>query len=145
MTDPVLINRFSEIVYNQEWIANAPLIIVLYTIGVGDDRGGRNTQKQRFPEYAAHIDEINQDLFWALNQEEDQTKIAGNNMALAGLEHGVDSCWVSWFEIEKLTELLHLPKGCCPSELLVCGYPEKPRKPTKKKSLEEIVFYNFLR
>ena len=134
--------QIAEIAYNQKWIANAPLIVVLCMVGVGDDRDGRNIQKQRFPEYAVQIDEMEQRLYRALNQEEHQTKIAGTHIALAALEHGVHSCWVSRFEVMKVAELLHLPENCLPSEILVFGYPEKQRKSAKKKLLKDLVFYN---
>ena len=128
--------------YQQEWIAKAPLLIVLCTVGVSDTRGGRDIQKHRFPEYAEIIEKMDQDLYWALNQEEHQTKIAGTHMALAALEHGVGSCWVSRFDVKCLAKLLNLPRGYMASEILVLGYPEEEGKLTKKKALDEVVFYN---
>ena len=92
ITDRNLINRIVEIAYQQEWISKAPLLIVLCIVGMGDARGGRDIQKHRFPEYTDAIEKIDQNLYWALNQEEHQTKIAGTHMALAALEHGVGSC-----------------------------------------------------
>lgn len=142
ITDPGLIAQIAEVSHKQTWIADAPLLIVLCTCFVSDERGGRDIQKQRFPEYAESIDTMEQRLYRALNQEEHQTKIAGTHMALAALEHGVHSCWVSRFEVTRVAELLHLPDDCLPSEILVFGYPEKPRKPAKKKPKEEIVFYD---
>jgi nitroreductase len=142
ITDRNLIAQIAEIAYKQQWIAKAPLLIVLCTLCVGDDRGGRDIQKDRFPEYQQLIEKMDQDLYWALNQEEHQTKIAGTHMALAALEHGVGCCWVSWFEVKRLAELLNLPRGNLPSEILVLGYPEEQRKTTKKKEADEVVFYN---
>ena len=142
ITDRNLIAQIVEIAYQQKWIAKAPLLIVLCTIGVGDERGGRDIQKYRFPEYTEDIEKIEQDLYWALNQEEHQTKIAGTHMALVALEHGVGSCWVSWFDVKRLAKLLNLPRGHLPSEILVLGYPEEEHKITKKKELDEVVFYN---
>jgi nitroreductase len=142
ITDCNLIAQIAETAYQQKWIAKAPLLIVLCTVGVGDERGGRDIQKQRFPEYTEAIEKIDQDLYWALNQEEHQTKIAGTHMALAALEHGVGSCWVSLFDVKRLAKLLNLPRGTMPSEILVLGYPEEQRKITKKKDLDEVVFYN---
>ena len=142
ITDRNLIARISETACQQEWIARAPLLIVLCTVGVGDERGGRDIQKSRFPEYTEAIDKMDQDLYWALNQEEHQTKIAGTHMALVALEHGVGSCWVSLFDVKRLAKLLNLPRGYMPSEILVLGYPERQRKSTKKKELDEVVFYN---
>ena len=142
ITNRTLIARIVETACQQEWIAKAPLLIVLCTVGVEDERGGRDIQKDRFPEYTESIEKMDQGLYWALNQEEHQTKIAGTHMALAALEHGVGSCWVSWFNVKCLAKLLNLPKGYMPSEILVMGYPQEERKLTRKKELDEVVFYN---
>jgi nitroreductase len=144
ISDRTLITRIVEMAYHQEWIAKAPLLIVLCTAGVSDERGGRDIQKYRFPEYTEIIEKMDQDLYWALNQEEHQTKIAGTHMALAALEHGVGSCWVSRFEVKCLARLLHLPQGYMPSEILALGYPAEQGRLTKKKELDEVVFYNTL-
>ena len=81
-----------------------------------------------------------QPLYWALNQEEHQTKIPGTHMVLVALEHGVSSCWVSRFDVKGLAQLLELPAHYLPSEILVFGYPEFEQTPRSKKSLDEIVF-----
>jgi nitroreductase len=145
ITNRTLIARTAEIAHHQTWIAQAPLLIVLCTIGVDDSRGGRDIQLDRFPEYAEAISRMDQELYWALNQEEHQTKIAGAHMAMAALEHDVGSCWVSRFEVKRVAELLHLPKGVIPSEILVFGYPRQKRHPAQKKALDEVVFYNTFR
>ncbi len=145
ITDRTLIAQAAEIAHHQTWIAQAPLLIVLCTMGIDESRGGRDIQLQRFPEHAQAISEMDQDLYWALNQEEHQTKIAGTHMAMAALEHGVGSCWVSRFEVKRMAELLCLPQGVMPSEILVLGYPKQKRAPIQKKSLDEVVFYNTFR
>jgi len=142
ITDGELIARIAEIAYQQKWIARAPLLIVLCTVGVDQLRGGRDIQRDRFPEYAEAIAQMDQDLYWALNQEEHQTKIAGTHMALAALEHGVGSCWISRFQVKRLATLLNLPKGYIPCEILVLGYAESKGETSTKKSLDEIVFYD---
>jgi nitroreductase len=145
ITDPTLIAQLAEIAHRQTWMAHAPLLIVLCTIGVDDSRGGRDIQLVRFPEYAEAISKMDQELYWALNQEEHQTKIAGAHMAMAALEHGIGSCWVSRFEVKRVAELLHLPKGVIPSEILVFGYPRQKHVSIQKKALDEVVFYNTFR
>jgi nitroreductase len=142
ITDSELIADIAKLAYRQTWIAQAPLLIVLCTIGVGDGRGGRDVQRMRYPEYTALIDGMDQELYWALNQEEHQTKIVGTHMALAALEHGIGSCWVSRFEVKRLARLLGLPENHLPSEILVFGYPKANGKTSAKKSLDEVVFYN---
>lgn len=63
-------------------------------------------------------------------------------MVLAALECGISSTWISYFDVEKVSELLRLPKACIASEILAFGYPAKKKDPVKKKRLDEIVFYN---
>jgi nitroreductase len=142
ITDRSLIAQVAETAYQQKWIAKAPLLIVLCTVGVGDERDGRDIQKHRFSAYSEIIEKMDQDLYWALNQEEHQTKIAGTHMAMVALEHEVGCCWVSLFDVQRLATLLNLPGGTLPSEILVLGYPGEEGKLTKKKGLNEIVFYN---
>lgn len=142
ITDPAVIQDVAQIASQQDWIASSPLLIVLCTVPVADARGGRDIQVQRYPEYAAQIAAIDPDLYWALNMEEHQTKIAGAHMALAALEHGVGSCWVSRFNVKQLAQRLNLPAGILPSEILVFGYPDRESRPARKKRLEEITFYN---
>ncbi|HSV85222.1 MAG TPA: nitroreductase family protein [Levilinea sp.] len=142
ITDPDLIAKIAQIAHRQGWMASAPLVVVLCTVFVSDEAGGRDIQLQRFPEHASALASMDQDLYRALNQEEHQTKIAGTHMVLAALEHGVGSCWVSRFEVQALAKLLHLPPNTLPAEILVFSYPESQQKPAPKKSLNEIVFFN---
>ena len=142
IADSGLIAQIAHIAHRQIWMAHAPLLIVLCTVFVDDARGGRDIQMQRYPEYASAIASMDQDLYWALNQEEHQTKIVGTHMILAALEHGVGACWVSRFEVCSLAKLLNLPRGVLPAEILAFGYPEHEQKPVPKKSLEEVVSFN---
>lgn len=139
--DRALIEGIAEIAYHQTWIASAPLLIVLCTTPAGDDRGGRDIQKQRYPEHADQIAAMDQGLYWAINQEEHQTKIAGTQMALVALEHGVGCCWVSRFRAKELAECLRLLPPTLPAEILVLGYPERQRAQALKKPRDEVVFY----
>jgi nitroreductase len=145
ITDCGLIEQIARIAHGQDWIARAPLLIVLCTVCVEDARGGRDIQKHRYPKHTQEIDKIPQSLYWALNQEEHQTKIPGTHMVLTALEHGLGSCWVSRFDVSELAQLLHLPDHYLPSEILVFGYPEFEQEPRHKKSLDEIVFRNVFR
>ena len=55
LTDPTLIAEVADIACQQTWLARAPLLVVLCTLIVGDERGGRDIQVDRYPEYAAAI------------------------------------------------------------------------------------------
>jgi nitroreductase len=62
ITDGELIAHIAEIAYQQKWIARAPLLIILCTVGVDDLRGGRDIQQGRLPEYTEAIAQMDQDL-----------------------------------------------------------------------------------
>jgi len=144
ITDKKLINDIALASYNQNWITSSSLLVVLCTCIVDVEKGGRDIQKARFPELAECIMGMDEKLYNALNLEEHQTKIPGTHMVLSALEHGVASTWVSYFMVKKVAELLKLPEACIPSEIIAFGYPKEKRMPVKKKSVDEIVFYNTL-
>ena len=144
ITKKDLIEKISRIAYNQKWIKNAYMLIVLCSKIVADENGGRDIQKSRFPELKNEIGNMDQELYSKLNQEEHQTKIAGTHMVLAALEKGIGSTWISYFKVDEVAELLSLSDSYIPAEIIAFGYPENETKTTVKKDIEEIVFYNDL-
>ena len=145
ITDCAVIKQISKLAHDQKWIASAPLLIVLCTVCVEDERGGRDIQKHRYPHLSWEISQLPRELYWALNQEEHQTKIPGTHLVLTALEHGLGSCWVSRFDVKALGELLQLPCHCLPSEILAFGYPVFTQEQRSKKSLDELVFRDVFR
>ena len=85
---------------------------------------------------------MDKELYSALNMEEHQTKIAGTHMSLAALEHGIFSTWISMFDVEKVSEILALPRLCIPSEIIAFGYPMDKTSPTEKKPIDALVFFD---
>ncbi|HUV84964.1 MAG TPA: nitroreductase family protein [Methanosarcinales archaeon] len=142
ITDISLIEQIAEAAYKQSWIKTAPLLIVLCTTMVEDERGGREIQKRRFPKHSEAISNMDKYLYLALNSEEHQTKIPGTHMVLQALEYGIYSTWISYFEVDKVSRLLKLPKLCIPSEIIAFGYPADKPSSKDKKCKEEIIFYN---
>jgi len=142
ITDKEMIKKISEIAYKQKWIESAGFLIVLCTCIVEKERGGRDIQKARFQKLSEVIESMDDELYSFLNMEEHQTKIPGTHMVLAALEHGIASTWISYFDVDKISKLLNLPKECIASEILAFGYPSNKKEPLKKKKLEEITFYN---
>lgn len=142
ITDKELIIRISAEAYNQKWISTSPLLIVLCSEIVEDERGARDIQMRRFPEWAEAINEMDKDLYSKINLEEHQTKIPGTHMILSALEHGVMSTWISYFKVKEISSLLNLPHWCIPSEIIAFGYPDEEFKIRKKKSREQVVFVN---
>lgn len=104
ITDAKQIGLISQAAYRQTWITTAPMLIVLCCAIVPDKWGARVIQKKRFPRWKEEIDNMDKELYSALNTEEHQTKIAGTHMSLAALEHGIFSTWISMFDVEKVAE-----------------------------------------
>ena len=73
--------------------------------------------------------------------EEHQTKIPGEHMVLAALEHGIYSTWVSSIDCEKVGQLLGVD-GYWVSNIIAFGYPKTKREVTPKKNTEDITFTN---
>lgn len=144
ISDQILIAEIANAAYQQQWIAHAPLLIVLCTVPVSDARGGRKVQQARFPRQAEAIGTLDYELYCRIHQEEHQTKIAGSYMTLVALKHGIGSTWISYFNVDEVATLLNLPSQCLPSEIIAFGYPEIPMLPRSKKDAAEIVFYNRL-
>ncbi len=142
ITNKEKINKIARIAYNQRWIENSPLVLVLCTKIISQEAGGRFVQESRFPEWKEEIEGMNQELYGRLHLEEHQSKIPGTHMILAALEHGVFSTWVSYFEVEKINKLLELPEDYIASEVLVFGYPAGEVRVKSKKQKEEVVFYD---
>jgi nitroreductase len=63
-------------------------------------------------------------------------------MVLAALEYGIGSTWISYFKVKEIAELLNLPEGVIPAEMIAFGYPAGEMKPVSKKNVQELVFYN---
>ena len=147
ITDADMIRKVAEVSYdNQRWMVGAPLLVVLCTriVDVEPDPASRDV---RFPELTEDIRAISKEVRDAIYMEEHQVKIPGTQMAMVALEHGIQCTWISFFAVRKLAELLKLPEGYLPSNILAFGYPavEDPARREgrpRKRALAEIVFYN---
>ena len=144
VTDTNLIAQIAEaasINYCQKWIAKAPLIIVLCTqlfeYPIADI--GLN----RFPSLIDRMLKIDKDVISAIGMEEHQTKIPGEHMVLAALEHGIFSTWISSIDCEKAGKLLEIAEDYLVTNVIAFGYPEKIESVTPKKDLQSITFTNY--
>jgi nitroreductase len=67
--------------------------------------------------------------------------IAVDHLILAATAEGLGTCWIGAFKPDKLRTVLNLPKDLEPVALTPLGYPAAPGKPTKRKSLDQLVEY----
>ncbi len=80
-------------------------------------------------------------LYTAINMEEHQTKIPGEHMVLAALEHGIYSTWISSVNCEQVGEIIGV-QGYLVTNVIAFGYPNLADKQAEKKELNNIIFTN---
>ncbi len=127
--DPELKQRFSREVFSgiysvSKFAAQAPvLILILSRLNVLTHRIGRQLQNIHF-----HYIDIG---------------IAGEHLVLQAEELGVGSCWMGWFSVRKARRFFKIPSKYHIVSMLALGYyDKKPSRERKRKSLDEIAWFN---
>ena len=69
------------------------------------------------------------------------TDIAIEHMALQAVELGLGTCWVRWFDDNKVKETLEIPKNIEIIALLPIGYPAEDPPQRPRFGLDKIVYY----
>jgi nitroreductase len=127
--DPELKERFAKEVFSgiysvSKFAAKAPvLIMILARLDIIANRIGKQIQNVQF--YL--ID----------------TGIAGEHIVLQAEELGLGTCWIGWFNSRKARKVLNIPRKYKIVSLISMGYCEKkPGREKKRKSLEDIAWFN---
>ena len=68
------------------------------------------------------------------------TDIAIEHMVLQAVELGLGTCWVRWFDDNKVKEILEIPKNIEIIALLPIGYPAEDPPQRPRFNLEKIVY-----
>lgn len=115
--DQGLKEKLAEASQHQMFIAEAPLVMVMcYT----------NERTMLCGEPVRPVD----------------CSIALSYVLLEAQELGLSTCWIGAFEAEKAGEILNVPKDYKVFALLPVGYAAREGRPTRRKSIEELVTYN---
>ena len=69
------------------------------------------------------------------------TAIAITNIMLQAVEMGLGTCWVRWYNDDKVKEILNIPEHVDVVALLPVGIPDEEPDPRPRLSLENITFY----
>ena len=120
--DPGLRQRLAEAARNQEFVGQAPVVIV--ACGTSD--------------YVMTCGQLTYPI---------DVAIAVDHITLAAVEEGLGTCWIGAFYEDKVKEILGIPETVRVVALLPLGYPAEPAKtakamPKPRKLLEEIVVYD---
>ncbi|MFQ6071717.1 MAG: nitroreductase family protein [Methanosarcinales archaeon] len=150
VTDEQKRQRLQEVAFNQKFIGQAPVVIAC--CGDRDRLNKSNETRQELIKIGALPEDVmdtlsstrkilkvppNQKLIVALN-----TAIAIEHIVLQAVELGLGTCWVRFFEEEKVKEILNIPDTLDVVALLPVGYPDESPNPRPRRKLEEIVFWN---
>lgn len=108
--------RLAEAARNQEFVGQAPVVIV--ACGTSD--------------YVMTCGQLTYPI---------DVAIAVDHMTLAAVEEGLGTCWIGAFYEEKVKEILGIPKPIRVVALLPLGYPAGSPKATPRKSRDEITMY----
>jgi nitroreductase len=115
---------FSGIYSVSKFAKKAPvLIVILARLNIVAHRVGSQIQNIQF-----HLLDIG---------------IAGEHIVLQAEELGLGTCWIGWFNVRTARKVLKIPREFKIASLLSMGYYEqKPSKLKKRKTLDEIVWFN---
>ena len=104
-------NKLAEIALVQDFIAEAPVVIVVCS------------NQNRISPYGQR----GRNLYSIQN-----TAAAIQNLLLTAWSFGIGSCWVGAFDENELSKFLELPKHIIPVAIIPLGYPdEKPVMPRR--------------
>ena len=122
--DPGLRRRLAEAARNQEFVGQAPVVIV--ACGTSD--------------YVMTCGQLTYPI---------DVAIAVDHMTLAAVEEDLGTCWIGAFYEDKVKEILGVPENVRVVALLPLGYPAETAKnakdvpmPKPRKPLDEIVVYD---
>lgn len=113
--------RLVEAAYNQSFIEEAPVVIVVCADETRSSEGYGERGKTLY---------CIQD-----------TAAAIQNIHLTAYSLGLGTCWVGAFEEKEASEALNLPSGVRPVALIPIGHYSKAPSPRARREVEEIVHY----
>ena len=118
ITDEKIKKKIAAAALNQNFIAEAPLVIV----GCTDSR-----VSYKYGERGVHLYSI-QDVALSIM-----------GMMLVAHEKGLGSCWVGAFREDEVFKILNMPKNLRPVAIVPVGYPSKIPPPPPRVSKNEAV------
>ncbi|KPJ71329.1 nitroreductase [Parcubacteria bacterium DG_74_3] len=115
--DPETRKQLAEAANNQDFIREAPVVIVAVALDPERIIGGE------IPSYAVDL------------------AIAIDHITLQATEEGLGTCWIGAFSQEKVKEILKIPPSYKVVTVMPLGWPADKPKPKTRKSLRQIVCY----
>ena len=114
----------SSAAFNQGFVANAPVVIVVCS---------------DINKIAKAYGERGKDLYSIQN-----TSSAIMNMMLLAWDKGLGTCWVGAFDESEVRDSVIIPENVRPVALITIGYPESKPTKTKRESVEGSIHWETL-
>ena len=118
---PEIKKRLAEAAFNQSFIEEAPVVIV---VCADENRSSEGYGQRGRTLYCIQ-----------------DTAAAIQNIHLAAYSLGLGTCWVGAFKEEEASEVLSIPRGTRPVALIPVGYASKFPRPRSKRALDDIVHH----
>jgi len=114
--------KIAEAAYQQHWIAEAPLVIVIVAE----------------PEKLSRFYGIRGERLYSIQE----CAVAAENMIILGEAMGLGSCFVSAFDEEEVRAICSIPKFARPQIILTFGYPNEQVPEPPKYILRDLAHLN---
>ncbi len=145
--------KLQEAAHNQRHIGSAPVIIVccadLKAFREFPERVDELIESGALPERTREVfipylkkgmDTVTKDALMVAAAA--NVAIAVEHIVLRAVEIGLGTCWVRWYEDNKVKEILDIPEHVEVMALLPAGIPDEAPSPRPRLSLDKIVYSN---
>ncbi len=116
---PDLKQKLAEAAHDQEFVAEAPMVVVVCA-----------DEKQSSMGYGARGKTL-----YCLQD----TAAAIQNIHLTAYSLGLGTCWVGSFDEDSVRAILNVPEGLRPVAIIPVGYPDVSPRQRRRKPMSEIV------
>ena len=143
--------KLQRAAHNQRHVKRAPVIIVCcadmkafkeFPVRVDEliESGAlpERTREVFVPYLKKGMDTVTKDVLMIAAAA--NVSIAVEHIVLQAVEIGLGTCWVRWYEDEKVKEILDMPEHVEVMALLPVGIPDEDPSPRPRLSLDKIVF-----
>jgi len=149
ITDHNFIKQLVGAAGGQLWVAEAPVLIAL-CVRIDTDLRDKHDDD---PEVRLVRTRYGGKLIDYVNEYPDRKTmnallhspdvlLAGQQMQLAAVNHGLSTCWVSYMDLNRVCELLELPENITCTYMMALGYGKGKPDPIERRELKDIVFHN---
>jgi nitroreductase len=146
--DPERKQQLAAAAGGQTWIASAPLVLAMcarldWDLGSlpADDYGLEVNQRRFGQDFLAYLQAYPDKLAVTRFFENATPLIPGTHIFLVAVSHGLSACWIGDLDIPRANRILGLPDNLTCLYLMPVGYAAAEPKPIRRKTLDEIVFY----